>query len=143
MQSRRPSASVSWDPRKPGTLKYTGAGGETELSVVQRSIELPSEKGWGGNELISLTVSIVSERGRERGRERRETGERENRESEIRGGEREEREREKVFWGSETFQESPSVFNYKHLSQLISTTMQDKKNVQKSNSHIQYFTTTI
>jgi hypothetical protein len=90
---------VSWDPRKPGTLKYTGAGGETELSVVQRSIELPSEKGWGGNELISLTVSIVSERGRERGRERRDTGERENRESEIRGREREERERERKFFG--------------------------------------------
>ena len=89
---------MSWDPRKPGTLKYTGAGGETELSVVQRSIELPSEKGWGGNELISLTVSIVSERERERGRERRERGERE-----IRGREREERERDKFFWGSETF----------------------------------------
>jgi len=83
---------VSWDPRKPGTLKYTGAGGETELSVVQRSIELPSEKGWGGNELISLTVSIVSEREKEREEGR---GERENREREITGREREEKERER------------------------------------------------
>ena len=99
MQSRTRSASVSWDPRKPGTLKYTGAGGETELSVVQRSIELPSEKGWGGNELISLTVSIVSERERERGGERRE---REQRERDKRGRERRERERES-FLGERDF----------------------------------------
>ena len=68
--------------------------------MVQRSIELPSEKGWGGNELISLTVSIVSEREEERGRERKE---KEQRDIYKRGRERREREREKVFGGNEKF----------------------------------------
>jgi hypothetical protein len=76
---------------------------------VQRSIELPSEKGWGGNELISLTVSIVLEREREGGRDRTETGQREKRDREVRGRERGERERENFLGGSETVQEKKSL----------------------------------
>ena len=52
--------SLQWDATAPDTLSYerragSGGLGPTELSVVQRSIELPSEKGWGYDELLRLT----------------------------------------------------------------------------------------
>jgi hypothetical protein len=125
---------VSWDARKPGTLKYTGAGGETELSVVQRSIELPSEKGWGGNELISLTVSIVLERERERKRQDRDRREREERQRGKRERERREREERDFLGGARLSRKKKSrVFNYKHPYQLISTTNKTTTNKTQKN----------
>ena len=51
------AASVSWDVRAlPNTLKYARRGGDTvELTVVERTVELPSDKGFGFNELIHVT----------------------------------------------------------------------------------------
>jgi hypothetical protein len=51
--------SLKWDVQAPDTLRYerrAGGGlGPTELSVVQRSIELPSDKGWGFDELVRVS----------------------------------------------------------------------------------------
>ena len=60
--SREPEAIVKWDPRSPGALSYTRPGSRSgaevvELVVVQRKIEMPSEKGWGGSELVQIVAS--------------------------------------------------------------------------------------
>ena len=60
--SREPDAIVKWDPRSPGALSYTRPGSRSgaevvELVVVQRKIEMPSEKGWGGSELVQIVAS--------------------------------------------------------------------------------------
>jgi hypothetical protein len=123
---------VSWDARKPGTLKYTGAGGETELSVVQRSIELPSEKGWGGNELISLTVSIVLERERERKRQDRDRREREERQRGKRERERRERE-ERDFLGGGRLSRKKKV-SCLQLQTSISIDLYDKQDYDKQDT---------
>ena len=49
---------VDWDAARPDVLKYERAagGGELELVVVQRTIEMPSEQGFGFNELIRVTT---------------------------------------------------------------------------------------
>merc|ERR1711924_576694 len=43
---------------RPNTLRYVRQAGRpkgvTELTVVQRSVELPSDKGWGSNELYRI-----------------------------------------------------------------------------------------
>lgn len=60
IDSRVHGASVSWDRSAPDTLTYSrtagGRGSAAELRVVQRSVELPSEQGWGSNELIRITT---------------------------------------------------------------------------------------
>jgi len=57
----RAGATVRWDARAPNVLSYErssgGPGAAAELKVVQRSVELPSEKGWGSNELIRVTTT--------------------------------------------------------------------------------------
>ncbi|KAJ1492133.1 hypothetical protein T484DRAFT_1881603, partial [Baffinella frigidus] len=58
--ARTHGASVAWDPSKPGSLQYqrsTGSEGAVEIAVVQRRVEVPSEKGWGGSELVSVTTN--------------------------------------------------------------------------------------
>lgn len=58
LDSRTRGASVSWEPSAPDALSYEraagGRGGAAELRVLERSVELPSEKGWGSNELLRL-----------------------------------------------------------------------------------------
>lgn len=61
MASRTGGADVTWDPRAPDTLAYQrssgGRGASAELKVVERKIELPSEQGWGSNELVRVTTA--------------------------------------------------------------------------------------
>jgi len=61
IESRTGGAAVSWDALAPNTLRYErksgGPGAAAELKVVQRSVELPSEKGWGSNELVRVTTT--------------------------------------------------------------------------------------
>lgn len=51
--------SLKFDVEQPDTLFYerrSGKGpGPTELAVVQRTIELPSDKGWGSDELVRVS----------------------------------------------------------------------------------------
>lgn len=56
--SRTGGTAVGWDATCAGSLKFErgGGGGATEHTVVQRTVEMPSEKGWGGSELIALSV---------------------------------------------------------------------------------------
>ena len=44
---------------KPGSVLYerTAGKGSVELVVVERSAELPSQRGWGGSELYSITTA--------------------------------------------------------------------------------------
>jgi hypothetical protein len=42
---------VSWEVTRPNSITF----GPTELCVVQRSVEPPSDEGWGFNELIRIT----------------------------------------------------------------------------------------
>lgn len=52
MASRRQDAKiVSWNVEQPDALEYDNA---TKLLVVQRSVELPSDQGFGFNELIRI-----------------------------------------------------------------------------------------
>jgi hypothetical protein len=52
MASRRRGAkNVSWNVERPDALEYDNA---TKLLVVQRSVELPSDQGFGFNELIRI-----------------------------------------------------------------------------------------
>ena len=82
MDARTNGATVSWDSSTPSTLTYErysdgkkggatdieisgGRGtsdlisplrsGGIEINVVQRSVEFPSDKGWGGSELLSMS----------------------------------------------------------------------------------------
>ena len=82
MDARTNGATVSWDSSTPSTLTYErysdgkkggatdidisgGRGtsdlisplksGGIEINVVQRSVEFPSDKGWGGSELLSVS----------------------------------------------------------------------------------------
>ena len=60
MDARTHGSTVAWDPSIPGALKYqrsAGSDGAVAIAVVQRKAEVPSEKGWGGNELLSVTTS--------------------------------------------------------------------------------------
>ena len=50
MTSRTKSQSVEWNPEAPNVLAYD----KTKLSVVQRSVEFPSDKGFGFNELYRI-----------------------------------------------------------------------------------------
>jgi len=60
LNSRSGGAAVSWDRRTPDILTYSrsvgGRESTIELNVVQRSVELPSEQGWGSNELLRITT---------------------------------------------------------------------------------------
>ena len=62
--TRAHGASVAWDARAPNALKYErnsgGRGSAAELKVLQRSVEEPSDKGWGSNELVRITTSAGS-----------------------------------------------------------------------------------
>lgn len=50
------ATNIVWDASVPGDLAYESAsGGTTSLSVVQRSAELPNDKGFGLNELVRVT----------------------------------------------------------------------------------------
>ena len=61
MASRMHGANVSWDVASAETLRYErdadGPGAAAELRVMQRSVEPPSDKGWGSNELVRITTS--------------------------------------------------------------------------------------
>jgi hypothetical protein len=48
--SRANGKDISWTVEFPDTLKYD----HTNLKVVQRSVELPSDKGFGFNELVRI-----------------------------------------------------------------------------------------
>ena len=57
----RGAARVVWSPQNPAAVSFersapAGATGSVQLTVVQRSIELPSDKGWGGDELVRLVT---------------------------------------------------------------------------------------
>jgi hypothetical protein len=60
LDARLHGADVSWSKSLPDFLAYArndgGRGSAAELKVVQRTVELPSEKGWGSNELIRITT---------------------------------------------------------------------------------------
>lgn len=60
LAQRVQGADVSWDRGSPDSLSYSRSSGgrasAAQLKVVQRSVELPSEKGWGSNELIRVTT---------------------------------------------------------------------------------------
>ena len=47
---------IVWDPQYPDSLSYP-RDGMTEITVVQRKIEIPTEKGFGFNELSRITSS--------------------------------------------------------------------------------------
>lgn len=54
IQSRQQEGTtVIWDVNMPDTVKY----GSTELTVVQRKVEPPSDQGWGFDELVRITGS--------------------------------------------------------------------------------------
>jgi hypothetical protein len=57
-ERRTRGAAVSWDAAVPGRLSFerTSGGGAVEQRVAQRRVELPSERGWGGSELLSVTT---------------------------------------------------------------------------------------
>jgi len=64
LDARTRGATVKWDARTPNKLSYarkfeSGAGSAADLTVVQRSVELPNSdsKGWGFNELIRITTN--------------------------------------------------------------------------------------
>jgi len=47
--------SISWDPLKPNHLVYQrNRLGAINVDIVQRTIELPSQMGWGSNELYRV-----------------------------------------------------------------------------------------
>lgn len=48
---------AAWDIDAPDVLVYEKDGGTVEVAVVQRKIELPSENGFGFNELYRITSS--------------------------------------------------------------------------------------
>mmetsp|Transcript_43124 Transcript_43124/g.113278 ORF Transcript_43124/g.113278 Transcript_43124/m.113278 type:complete len:284 (-) Transcript_43124:1672-2523(-) len=57
-------ADVSWDRRTPNSLGYQrsvgGRGSAAQLKVIQRSIELPNEQGWGSNELVRIATDATT-----------------------------------------------------------------------------------
>ena len=61
MDARTRGSAVAWDVSQPDLLRYEralgGRGSAAELKVVQRSVELPSDKGWGSNELLRITTT--------------------------------------------------------------------------------------
>ena len=61
LDARVHGAAVRWDERTPNELSYArsvgGRGGAAALRVVQRSVEPPSDKGWGLNELVLITTA--------------------------------------------------------------------------------------
>lgn len=58
LDSRTRGATVRWEPGAPDDLGYErtagGRGSAAEVRVLQRSVELPNDKGWGSNELLRL-----------------------------------------------------------------------------------------
>ena len=58
LKERALGADVVWERQSPDYLRYqrTSDGGGASLRVVQRSVELPSEQGWGSNELLRITT---------------------------------------------------------------------------------------
>ena len=52
---------MTWDVSSPNTLVYQrtvgGRGSAAELRVVQRSVEVPSDQGWGSNELFRIRTT--------------------------------------------------------------------------------------
>eukprot|EP00316_Scyphosphaera_apsteinii_P002145 CAMPEP_0119323222 /NCGR_PEP_ID=MMETSP1333-20130426/60323_1 /TAXON_ID=418940 /ORGANISM="Scyphosphaera apsteinii, Strain RCC1455" /LENGTH=288 /DNA_ID=CAMNT_0007330617 /DNA_START=103 /DNA_END=966 /DNA_ORIENTATION=- len=58
IDSRQRGTNVSWDAGMPNTLLFERAGRRpTELTVVQRQVEPPSDKGFGFNELVRITTA--------------------------------------------------------------------------------------
>ena len=61
INSRVHGATVTWDARTPNALSYArssgGRGSAADLRVIRRTVELPSDKGWGLNELYRVTTS--------------------------------------------------------------------------------------
>ena len=66
LDSRTRGARVDWDVTAPDRVSYErttgGLGSAAVLTVVQRSVEQPSESspaGWGSNELLRISTSSV------------------------------------------------------------------------------------
>mmetsp|Transcript_5157 Transcript_5157/g.10799 ORF Transcript_5157/g.10799 Transcript_5157/m.10799 type:complete len:258 (-) Transcript_5157:1957-2730(-) len=51
ISSRAKTSDVQWDVHKPNSLAYDG---RVELVVVKRSVEVPTDQGFGFNELIRV-----------------------------------------------------------------------------------------
>jgi hypothetical protein len=56
MESRR-SCRASWTIENPDLLRYENDGSDVEIVVVQRKVEMPSDKGFGFSELYRITSS--------------------------------------------------------------------------------------
>ena len=52
-RQRKDGGVVSWEVTQPDSLAF----GSTELCVVQRSVEPPSDEGWGCDELVRITTA--------------------------------------------------------------------------------------
>ncbi len=57
MESRTKSNNVIWNVDSPDMLSYERDGSTVEIAVVQRKVEMPSEKGFGFDELYRITSS--------------------------------------------------------------------------------------
>ena len=59
LSSRQNEPEVSWSVQDPTHLVYNDdTGGTVTIDVVQRSVELPSDQGFGYNELLRITTPI-------------------------------------------------------------------------------------
>ncbi|KAL3924161.1 MAG: hypothetical protein SGARI_006088, partial [Bacillariaceae sp.] len=56
MESRTKSSNVSWRVEEPDTLQYD----KFRIAVVQRKVEVPSDQGFGFNELYRIDDGLVS-----------------------------------------------------------------------------------
>ena len=56
LASRTGATDVRWDINSPNKLQY----GNTKLSVVKRSVEVPNDQGFGFDELFSLVDPMVT-----------------------------------------------------------------------------------
>jgi len=59
LSSRQSEPEVSWNVQDPTHLVFNDdTGGTVTVDVVQRSVELPSDQGFGYNELLRITTPI-------------------------------------------------------------------------------------
>lgn len=73
--SKTGSNNVNWDVEKPDILQFD----KIRLTAVQRSVEIPSDKGWGSNELYRIEEGPYTRAAQVKRRYRRAFDENDNR----------------------------------------------------------------
>ena len=57
LEARSKDRKASWEVTNPTHYSYEQGGRLTELDIVQRKIDLPSEQGFGYNEIVRITTA--------------------------------------------------------------------------------------